>query len=202
MSKRIHKCSRQSLCLGWTLLVHADEGGESQDQVSAGQRDVCTSCAPIGCSVGRCGQETRESLISCDCTFTLPHPPFVNLQSAWYGASKRDCKSCNYCTTVADLSCFLDRLPLSEKLLFIYLSYSRPWSRGIENKTTHHTTTPQCKKSTSKSSAFKTLKVKRYYQLNLLKTSKVNGLILRLYYIWLLILMHQCLRYFSSQPRS
>lgn len=53
MSKRIHKCSRQSLCLGWALLVHADEGGESQDQVSAGQRDVRASCAPIGCSVGR-----------------------------------------------------------------------------------------------------------------------------------------------------
>lgn len=53
MSKRIHKCSRQSLCLGWPLLVHADEGGESHDQVPAGQRDVRTSCAPIGCSVGR-----------------------------------------------------------------------------------------------------------------------------------------------------
>lgn len=52
MSKRIHKCSRQSLCLGWPLLVHADEGGESQDQVSAGQRDVRAPCAPIGCSVG------------------------------------------------------------------------------------------------------------------------------------------------------
>lgn len=82
MSKRIHKCSRQSLCLGWPLLVHADEGGESQDQVPAGQRDACTSCAPIGCSVGRCGQETREVLISCDCTFTLPDPPFANPRSA------------------------------------------------------------------------------------------------------------------------
>lgn len=53
MSKRIHKCSRQSLCLAWLLLVHADEGGESQDQVSAGQRDMRASRAPIGCSVGR-----------------------------------------------------------------------------------------------------------------------------------------------------
>lgn len=71
MSKRIHKCSRQSLCPCWPLLVHADEGGESQDQVSAGQRDVRISCAPIGCSVGCCGQETREALISCDYNFFL-----------------------------------------------------------------------------------------------------------------------------------
>lgn len=106
MSKRIHKCSRQSLCPGWPLLVHADEGGESQDQVSAGQRDVRASCAPIGCSVGRCGQETRETLISCDCTFTWQHPPFENPQSAWYGASKWDCKNCNYSTTAAVLSWF------------------------------------------------------------------------------------------------
>lgn len=61
MSKRIHKCSPQSLCLGWLLLVHTDEGGESQDQVSAGQWDVCASCAPIGCSVGRCGQGNKRS---------------------------------------------------------------------------------------------------------------------------------------------
>lgn len=61
MSKRIHKCSRQSLCLGWPLLVHADEGGESHDQVPASQRDVRTSCAPIGCSVGRNERHTGIS---------------------------------------------------------------------------------------------------------------------------------------------
>lgn len=93
---------------GWPRLVHADEGGESQDQVSAGQRDVCTSCAPIGCSVGRCGQETREALISCDCTFTLLNPRFANPQSAWYGASKLDYKNCTYWRTATDLSWFLD----------------------------------------------------------------------------------------------
>lgn len=74
--KRFHKCSPQSLCPRWPLLVHADEGGESQDQVPAGQRDVCAPWAPIGCSVGRCGQETRQALISCDCAFILPHPLF------------------------------------------------------------------------------------------------------------------------------
>lgn len=31
MSKKIHKCSGQSLCLGRPLLVHADEGRQSQD---------------------------------------------------------------------------------------------------------------------------------------------------------------------------
>lgn len=63
MSKMIHKCSPQSLCLGWPLLVHADEGGEGQDQVPAGQRDVRAPCAPIGCSVGGCGQGNKRS---CD----------------------------------------------------------------------------------------------------------------------------------------
>lgn len=63
MSKRTHKCSRQSLCLGRAPLVHADEGRQSQDQVPAGQRDVRASCAPIGCSVGSCGQGNKRA---CD----------------------------------------------------------------------------------------------------------------------------------------
>lgn len=61
MSKRTHKCSRQSLCPDWRLLVHADEGGERQHQAPAGQRDVCTSCAPIGRSVGRNERHTGIS---------------------------------------------------------------------------------------------------------------------------------------------
>lgn len=62
MSERIHKCSPQSLCPCRPLLVHADEGGERQDQVPAGQRDVRTSCAPVGRGVGRCGQRKQEKL--------------------------------------------------------------------------------------------------------------------------------------------
>lgn len=104
MSKRIHKCSRQSLCLGWPLLVHADEGGESHDQVPAGQRDVRTSCAPIGCSVGCCGQETREALISCDCTFTRCTDHLQTPRSTWRGASKWHSKNGNYCTAATDSS--------------------------------------------------------------------------------------------------
>lgn len=64
--QRIHKClkgSLQSLCNGHPPLVHTDEGGESQDQVPAGQQDLRTSFTPIRCSVGGCRQETKDTLI-------------------------------------------------------------------------------------------------------------------------------------------
>lgn len=50
----------QSLCLCWPPLVHADEGGERQDQVSTGQRDVGAARAPVGRGVSRCEEKEQN----------------------------------------------------------------------------------------------------------------------------------------------
>lgn len=82
----------QSLCLCWPPLVHADEGGERQDQVSTGQRDVRAPCAPVWRGVSRC--EGKEEnlwlvLIALSPRFSLRLEAFFKKRFALRGASKR-----------------------------------------------------------------------------------------------------------------
>lgn len=79
----------QSLCLCWPPLVHADEGGERQDQVSTGQRGVRAPCAPVGRGVSRCEGKEQNLWLVLIALSTRFSRRLEKKRFALHGASKR-----------------------------------------------------------------------------------------------------------------